>query len=179
MPRVYEELRRLAHAEARRSRSVVLQPTVLVHETFLRLNRQRSGGWSDRASFMGVAARVMRQVLVDDARARQAQKRGGGREHLELEPAMIQVEDRVLDLLQVDELLAGLGRLDADSARCAEWIVFGGLSIADCARELGCSVRSVDRLWRFARAYLLRHGEWSSVPPPAPPPPTEASPSQT
>jgi RNA polymerase sigma factor (TIGR02999 family) len=155
LPLVYAELRRLAASQMRRERGDhTLQPTALVHEAYLRLVDQRLS-WQDRAHFFGVAGRVMRQVLVDYARRKNAQKRdGGGRVSLETgEPA---VGPRPLDLLALDEALAKLSSLDEKQARLVELRLFAGLTVDEAATVLDCSPATVSRGYRHAEAWLRR-----------------------
>lgn len=152
---VYDELRRLARAEARRARDAVLQPTALVHETYLRLRAQRSGGWSDQASFLAVAARVMRRVLVDEARSASRLRRGGDRERESDHETRIAVHDEQFEVIEVSDVLDRLAASSERQARIAELFVFGGLSIDQVAAALELSPRTVDRHWRFARAWLV------------------------
>jgi RNA polymerase sigma factor (TIGR02999 family) len=155
MPLVYAELRDLAARYLRRERDGgTLQPTALVHEAFLRLVDQRTATWQNRAHFLGVAAQVMRRIVVDHARRRKAQKRGGGRfvtfdEELAPEP------DRV-DLVRIDEALGELERLDARQARVVELRYFGGLTIEETGEVLGTSPATVKRDWLLAKAWLFR-----------------------
>jgi RNA polymerase sigma factor (TIGR02999 family) len=157
---VYDELRRIARAEARRSRTGSLQPTAIVHETYMRLCRQRSGGWRDERSFVAVAARIMRRVLVDQARSALRQRRGAGRHDQRIDDdaviCSVLVEDRRMPVMETHELLAALERSAPEEASVAECIIFGGLSIERIADLHGCSARTIDRRWRFARAWLLR-----------------------
>ena len=153
---VYEALRKMAYAEASRMRDGAFQPTALVHETYMRLQKQRSGGWTDERSFLQVAARVMRRVLVDDARARLRLKRGDDRPADSLEELQLAIEDRRLGVLDMNDLLESLAQVAEPQAHVAELIVFGGLTIDETADTLGISPRSVDRQWRLARAWFER-----------------------
>lgn len=152
---VYDELRRLAGAEARRARGEAFQPTALVHETYLRLRQQRRGGWRDRATFLTVASRVMRNVLVDRAREFRSLRRGGDRVREPLEELRIGLDDQAHGVLEIHDLLERLGETCPEEASTAELFVFGGLNLDAVAEALGLSPRTVDRRWRFARAWLL------------------------
>jgi RNA polymerase sigma factor (TIGR02999 family) len=156
---VYEELRTMARAAARRSRTGLLQPTALVHETYLRLQAQRTGGWSDERSFLAVAARVMRRVLVDVARSLDRRSRGGGRVHEPFEEALVAVASLELPLLELNDAMSRLEAIAPLQSQIAELVVFGGLSIERTADLLGISTRTVDRRWRLARAWLVREIE--------------------
>lgn len=155
MPLVYGELRRLAASYLRVERKDhTLQPTALVHEAYLRLVDQRSVNWQNRAHFFGIAARMMRRILVDHARRRQAAKRDA--------PAlMIEVfggagGERDPELLALDEALSGLEALDARQAKIVELRFFGGLTVEETAQAEGISPATVKREWRTARAWLAR-----------------------
>ncbi len=154
LPRVYEELRDLARkALGPESRALTLQPTALVHEAYLRLQKDRAG-WVDQSHFMVAAATAMRRVLVDHIRTRRSAKRGGGR-RASADAEQLAIEDRSFDVLAIEEAMRGLEAEDEDSARVAELRVFGGLSGVDCAEALGVSSKTVQRRWRFARAWLI------------------------
>jgi RNA polymerase sigma factor (TIGR02999 family) len=155
MPIVYDELRRLAagYLKAER-RDHTLQPTALVHEAYLRLVRQDRVEWQNRAHFFGIAARMMRRVLVDHARRRQADKRDGGGFRLTIQVGESLEVSRDPELLELDEALVRLERLDADQARVVELRFFGGLTVEETATVLGISTATVKREWRTARAFL-------------------------
>jgi len=160
VPLVYEHLHRLAASYMRRERPEhTLQPTALVNETYLRLIPQADTTWENRAHFFGVAARLMRQILVDHARARQAGKRGGLVEKLPLDQALEFSPARSWELIELDDALKSLGQLDPQQARVVELRFFGGLTVEETAEVLGISPRTVKRDWRLARAWL--HGELS------------------
>lgn len=156
MPLVYGELRRLAGHYLRGERiGHTLQPTALVHEAFLRLMGQDRAGWEHRGQFIGVAAQLMRRILVDYARRRSAGKRAGAvvtlnEEQLGPEPAV----DRTEEILAVDEVLARLGELDPQQARVVELRYFAGLSVEETAELMEISPRTVKRDWAMARAWL-------------------------
>jgi RNA polymerase sigma factor (TIGR02999 family) len=154
---LYPELRRLAGRLMRRERAGhTLQPTALVHEAFLALVDGAAVDWEGRAHFMGVAARVMRRVLVDHARRRGARKRGGGLTRLTVDESVAVGADRALDVLQLDEVLERLAGFDARGARVVEMRVFGGLTATEAAAVLGVSKRTVDSDWSVARLWLAR-----------------------
>ena len=157
LPLVYEELRRLAQSHLRRERSDhTLQPTALVHEAYLRLVDQRSVDWHDRAQFFGLAAEMMRRILVNHALARRAAKRGGGVTRLSLDEAVDFFDQRDVDLVALDEALKDLSALDAEQGKIVELRFFGGLTIEETAEVLGVSPATVKREWSMARAWLRR-----------------------
>lgn len=157
MPLVYGELRRLAGAYLRRERSDhTLQSTALVHEAYLRLVNQRSVVWQNRAHFFGMAAQMMRRILVDHARAQQASKRGSGAVKIELDEAIVSTGHRDLDLIALDDSLDRLTQMDPDQGRIVELRFFGGLSIEETAEVMGISPATVNREWSTARAWLYR-----------------------
>lgn len=156
-PLVYAELRRVAQRYLARERpGHTLQATALVHEVYLRLVPQAEATWEDRGKFVGIAAHVMRQVLVEHARSRRRLKRGGEAERLPLEGdvAAIQADaDRWDDL---DRALNRLAALDARQAKVVELRYFGGMTVEEAARVLGVSEKTVKRDWSVARAWLRR-----------------------
>lgn len=155
LPLVYAELRRVAEAYLRRERNDhTLQATALVHEAYMRLVDQRAASFTDKAHFMRVAARAMRRILVDHARARKAEKRGGGAGEVALDEGLVLIESRAVDLLALDEALDELQRLDAEQARIVELRFFAGLTSVEVSHVLGKSLRTVEREWAFARAWL-------------------------
>jgi len=164
LPVVYAELRRQARRALRREAAGhTLQPTALVHEAYLKLVDQRPDRWQGRAQFFGVAARCMRQVLVDAARTRRAAKRGGGARAITLGDAEGLVaapsggaEAAGDDVLALDEALTRLAALDPDQARIVELRYFAGLTIDDTAATLGISPATVSREWTVARRWLRR-----------------------
>jgi len=156
LPILYDELRRLAQSYLSAERSGhTLQPTALVHEAYLRLVELDRLDWRGRAHFLGLAARVMRQVLVDHARRHRAAKRGGGR-RVTLEDAKWVPEPRPTDVLELEEALRELGEIDPQKSRIVELRFFGGLSVEETAEVLGVSPRTVKRGWRAARTWLSR-----------------------
>ncbi|MFO0547586.1 MAG: sigma-70 family RNA polymerase sigma factor [Polyangiaceae bacterium] len=157
LPIVYAELRRLAAAQMGRLRpGQTLQPTAVVHEAYFKLVGGEDPGWEGRGHFFGAAAQAMRELIVDHQRRRAAQKRGGGRPNEELDAAM----GGCVDGLGADDVLAvhaALERLEVEHPRKAKVVVmryFGGLSEEEIAEALGVTARTVEREWRFARAYL-------------------------
>jgi RNA polymerase sigma factor (TIGR02999 family) len=157
MPFVYDELRRLARAFLARERGAhTLQPTALVHEAYVRLVDQRSVDWQNRAHFYGIAARMMRRVLTDHARAHATEKRGGGAVHLSLEDVQVPVEQRASDFVALDEALEKLAQFDERKCRIVEMRFFAGLKDEEIAEVLGVTTRTVLRDWKYARLWLYR-----------------------
>ena len=157
IPLIYGELRRVARNYLRHERpDHTLQSGALVHEAYLRLLGEESPQWKNRAHFFGVAAQVMRHILVDHARNRRAAKRGGGVPRLALDPQMALPQTRDLDLLALDDALNRLAELDAQQSRLIELRFFGGLSIVETAATLNISAATVKREWATARAWLQR-----------------------
>lgn len=156
MPVVHNELRRLARRQlAGERREHTLQPTALVHEAFLRLVDSPPDHWQNRVHFFGIAARLMRQVLVDHARAHGAAKRGAGAMHVSIDDSL-EIPDTTLAVIKVDDALASLAALDERQAAVAELRIFAGLTVAETAAALGVSEATVARDWRLARAWLAR-----------------------
>ena len=154
---VYSELRRMAGAYMRKERGAhTLQPTALVHEAYLRLTKGTKPDWQDRGQFLASAARAMRRILVDHARAFNAQKRGGGFTRLTLGDGVHRTETTFQELLDIHEALERLEVIDAQRSRVVELRFFGGLTVADTARVLDISKRSVNRSWQHARLWLYR-----------------------
>jgi RNA polymerase sigma factor (TIGR02999 family) len=159
MPLVYDELRRLAASYLRRERKgQTLQATALVHEAYVRLIGPGERPWTGRTHFLAIAARSMRQVLVDRARRRQAAKRGGDPERLTLDDAVLAAPDpgRGIDLTALDDALNQLEALDPQQARIVELRYFGGLTVEETADAIGVSPATVKRHWTLARAFLKR-----------------------
>ena len=157
MPLVYEELRRMArHYMSAEQAGHTLGATVLVHETVLRLIEGVAVDWNDRNHFFAVCARIMRRVLVDAARARAAEKRGGGAAPLSLSDVPEPADSPHLDLIALDEALETLAKFDARKAKVVELRFFGGLSVEEVADVLNVSPETVRRDWRLARAWMQR-----------------------
>ena len=155
LPLVYAELRRLASSYLRRERQDhTLQPTALVHEAYLRMIDQTQAHWQNRAHFFGVAAQMMRRILIDHARAQQADKRGGEFQKLSLDENIDVSGARADELVALDEALERLAELDAQKSRIVELRFFGGLSVEETAEVLGVSAPTVKRQWRMAKAWL-------------------------
>ena len=154
---VYDELRRLAARLLRGERAGhTIQPTSLVHEAYLRLVDATGLHPESRAHFFGIAARAMRQVLVDHARRRAAAKRGGGLDRITLVEGVAGEEDRAYELLELEEALERYAAIDARAARVVELRVFGGLTGDEAAAVLGVSRRTVDGDWAMAKMWLTR-----------------------
>jgi RNA polymerase sigma factor (TIGR02999 family) len=164
IPVVYDELRRLAGSYMRRERvDHTLQATALVHEAYLKLVEQRSVDWQSRAHFFGVAAQLMRRILIDHARGHTRQKRGGEQRKVSLDEAFVFSEKQADELLAVDDSLNRLAEIDPRQARVVELRFFGGLSVEEAAEVLGVSPKTVKRDWSVAKAWLYadlkeRHG---------------------
>lgn len=161
LPLVYGELRRIASNQLRRERKDhTLAPTALVNELYLRLVDQRRTSWQNRAHFFGLAAQLMRRILVDYARTRSAGKRGGGVARIPLDEVLdgdaLPDDSGVADVLAIDDALERLASIDPDQARIVELRFFGGLNVDEIAAVLGRSPRTVKREWRLARAWLYR-----------------------
>jgi RNA polymerase sigma factor (TIGR02999 family) len=157
MPLVYGELRRLAGAYLRRERNEhTLQPTALVNEAYLRLVRQRNMPWQNRAQFFGVAAQLMRRILVDHARASYASKRGGHQVNVSLQNIGAFDTQVEADVLALHDVLNRLSEIDPDQGRIVELRFFGGLTIEEAAEVMQVSHSTVEREWRLAKAWLKR-----------------------
>ncbi|MFN0108774.1 MAG: sigma-70 family RNA polymerase sigma factor [Blastocatellia bacterium] len=155
MPLVYDQLRRLASRNLRREQpDHLLQTTALVHEAYLKLVDQQHANWQNRAQFFAIAAQLMRRILVDYARERQAAKRGGDYIKLSLDEAVALAEEKSADLLALDEALDRLANMDPQQSQVVELRVFGGLSVEETAEALSISPRTVKREWSMARAWL-------------------------
>jgi RNA polymerase sigma factor (TIGR02999 family) len=157
MPVVYDELRRVAARQMAGERpSHTLQTTALIHEVYVRLVDLKSVSIKSRAQFLGLCARLMRNVLVDFARSRKYDKRGGGAVHVELDEAMHVTAMADPDLVAVDEALQRLAAFDERKSKVVEFRFFGGLSVEETADALDISVETVMRDWKLAKAWLLR-----------------------
>jgi len=155
VPLVHHELQVLARAQLRRERpNHTLQATALAHEAYIRLAGLEQRDWRDRAHFFGVAAAIMRRILVDHARKRGAQRRGSGAAHVSLDEATAAAADSPEELIALDDALARLGALDQRQERIVELRFFTGLSVEETAVALGISARTVKREWAVARAWL-------------------------
>jgi RNA polymerase sigma-70 factor (ECF subfamily) len=161
MPQVYDELRRLAANYIRHERpGQTLQATALVHEAFLRLSKEKNQPWKNRTHFLAIAALSMRQILVQRARARHAEKRGGANaERITLDESVI--ADHApsaggVDVLQLDAALEKLAALDPQQAKIVELRYFGGLTVEEAAEALDISPATVKRHWTMARAFLKK-----------------------
>ena len=154
---LYSELRNLASGYLRRERSDhTLQTTALVHEAYLRLADQKEVRWKNREQFMGVAAQLMRRILVDYSRGHDAKKRGQGFETVFLEEAEVVSTGKAPDVIALDEALTRLAEFDPQQARLVELRFFGGLSIEEAAGVLGVSRTTVKRNWKLSKAWLAR-----------------------
>jgi len=158
VPLVYDECRRIAARQLRGERTDhTLTPTALVHELYLRLVDQNRATWQNRAQFYGVAAQMMRRILVDCARARRADKRGGSAVQVSLGDVIEAPDDtRIADVLAIDEALERLAGRDPDQVRIIELRFFAGLTVEETAHVLGRSPRTIKREWRLAKAWLYR-----------------------
>lgn len=164
LPVIYTELRRIASRQLRRERpDHTLAPTALVHELYMRLVDQRRATWQHRAQFFGVAAQLMRRILVDHARERRAGKRGGSATRVSLEAALKESElpagtqdQAIIDVLAIDEALERLSAIDPEQARIIELRFFAGLTVEETAHVLNRSPRTIKREWRLAKAWLYR-----------------------
>jgi RNA polymerase sigma factor (TIGR02999 family) len=156
-PLVYQELKRIAGGQLRSERpGHTLQATALVHEAYLKLVDQRNVSWQNRAHFLGVAAQVMRRILLDYAKSRNRVKRGGEVHKTSLDEALVVSEDRASDLVVIDQALQRLEALDPRQAKVVELRFFGGLSVEETAEAMGISAPTVKREWAMARAWLHR-----------------------
>ena len=157
MPLVYRELRRLAHQHLNKENAGrTLQTTDLVHEAYLRLVDQKRTRWQNRAHFFGVAAQLMRRILVDRARRRRRAKRGGGAAMVSLDETAVVLPQPKVDMIAFDEALTRLAKLDQRKARIVELRYFGGLSVEESAELLKISAVTVMRDWKTAKAWLHR-----------------------
>lgn len=160
VPLVERELHLLARRYLRRERpGHTLQTTALVNEAYLRLVGQRDPRWQNRAHFFGIAARMMRRILIDHARKLAYAKRGGGAPRVPLDEACIVSEERAAELVALDDALEALARVDERKSRLVELRYFAGLSVEECAEVLGVHPDTVTREWRRAKAFLRRELE--------------------
>jgi len=157
LPLIYQELRRMARRHLGRERGGhTLQTTALVHEAYLRLIDQKAVAWQNRAHFFAIAAQMMRRILVDHARARHYQKRGGGIQRVSFDEALVVSDERAAEVVALDEALTGLAEFDPRKSQIVELRFFGGLSIEETAEVLGVSPGTVMRDWTLAKTWLQR-----------------------
>ena len=157
MPIVYEELRRQAARYLRREQAGhTLQTTALIHEAYVRLVDQRHVQWQNRAHFFGIAAQMMRRILVDHARTKKRAKRGGSDIKVSLADATVPVKERDLDVVALDEALSRLAQIDEPQSRVVELRFFSGLTVEETAEVMGISPATVKRDWSMAKAWLHR-----------------------
>lgn len=157
IPLVHKELRHLAARQMRKERpGQTLQTTALVNEAYCRLVDQSNIRWQNRAHFFGIAARLMRQILVDHARSRTRVKRGGDAQRISLDDSMLLSQERTAEVLTLDDALKSLAAFDQQKSRIVEMKFFGGLSTQEIAEVEHVSTRTVEREWRKARAWLYR-----------------------
>ncbi len=162
MPLVYGELRRLAGGYMRRERSDhTLQATALVHEAYLKLVEQRVVNWQGRAHFLGIAAQMMRRILIDHARTHLRDKRGAGVNAIPLDEALVFAPEQSSELVKLDESLQRLAKLDPRQSKIVELRFFGGLTVEQTAEVLGISTKTVKRDWSMAKAWL--HGDLKAI----------------
>ncbi len=160
MPVVYQELRKLADSYLRRERSDhTLQPTALINEAYLRLVNQDFPEWQSRRHFYGVAAQLMRQILVEHARTRAADKRGGDGQKFSLDEALTFSDEKAAELVALDDALVALAKFDERKVRIIELRFFGGLSLEETAAAFDLSVATITHEMRLARAWLRREME--------------------
>lgn len=157
-PLVYDELRRIAHRFMQRERDGghTLETTALVNEAYLRLVGGQKVDWQNRAHFFAVTAQVMRHILIDHARRRRYQKRGGQLQQVSFDEAAVMTEARAAELIRLDEALEALAKLDPRKSRVVELRYFGGLSLEETANVLEISMMTVRRDWRAAKAWLYK-----------------------
>jgi RNA polymerase sigma-70 factor, ECF subfamily len=162
IPLVYSEMRRLAGAYMRRERSDhTLQPTALVNEAYLKLVEQRGVDWQSRSHFFGIAAQVMRRILVDHARGHLRDKRGGGQKPVPIDQALVFAPEQSEEILKLNEALDRLTKLDERQGKIVELRFFGGLTVEQTAELMGISPKTVKRDWSMAKAWL--HGEMKTI----------------
>lgn len=157
LPYVYDELKRQArYYMSRERKDHTLQPTALVHEMFMRISEQSGIDWQNRSHFYGVAAHLMRQILVDHARKHTAEKRGGGTIHFSLDDLQVPIEQRAGSIIALHEALERLAEHDETQSKVVEMRFFGGLTNTEISEALGVSERTVGREWRAAKLWLFR-----------------------
>lgn len=157
MTAVYDELRRIAARQLRReARGESLSPTAIVHDVYLRLVDQSRAQWQSRGHFFAIASQAVRRILVDHARARLAQKRGGGAVYVTLSESETPAPEEAVDVAALDAALTRLSAIDERQGRLVELRFFGGLSIEETAEAMNISAATVKREWRFARSWLWR-----------------------
>ena len=157
IPLVYDEMRRLAHSYLRRERpDHTLESTALVHEAYVRLTAHAPPDWQNRTHFFGIAANLMRQILVEHARGRNAAKRGGAFLKVAIDGVEEPAERPDLDIVALDDALKGLAKIDSQQCRVVELRFFAGLSIEETSEVLGISASTVKRDWNTARVWLFR-----------------------
>ena len=158
LPLIYEDLRRIASSRlVHESPDHTLQPTALVHEAYMRLVGANSDTWENRSHFFGAASEAMRRILVDHARSKKRQKRGGGYRKLNLDDFELQEKSVADELLALDVALSELELLDKEKAELVKLRFFGGMKLSEAAELLGIPRRTADRYWAYARAWLQRH----------------------
>jgi RNA polymerase sigma-70 factor (ECF subfamily) len=164
MPLVYDELRRMARKIMGREReNHTLQTSALINEAYLRLVGHDGTNWQDRAHFFAVASQVMRRILIDHARSYLSQKRGGGAQKMDVEDALVLTKERAKEIIDLDEALTSLAKLDPRRSRIVELRFFGGLDINETATFMEVSATTVQREWRAARAWLRNFMENTPV----------------
>lgn len=157
MPLVYDELRRMAKRYmSRQPAGHTFQTTELIHETYLKLAKQDERNWQNRAHFFGVAAKAMRHILVDYARTKHSQKRGGWQERITLADDAVSTKSNSKEIIALDDALKNLEQIDVRRSRVVELKFFGGLTMEEIAEVLNISSDTVKRDWKFARTWLLR-----------------------
>lgn len=157
LPLVYDELHRIAHRElSRRGAGATLRTTGLLHEAYVKLADQSSVEVEDRAHFLALAATAMRHIIIDYARAQRTLKRGGAWRRISLDETVPATEDRLDQVIELDEALERLARFDRRLCKVVECRFFGGMTVQETAAALGIAPRSVDRSWQKAKAWLLR-----------------------
>lgn len=157
MPLVYEELRRMARSYMRRQPSGhTFQTTELIHEAYLKIAKSEDRNWENRAHFFGVAAKAMRQILVDYARSKSSQKRGGWQERITLIDDVMTTNNSSKEIVALDDALKNLEQIDPRRGHVVELKYFGGLTVEEIAEVLKISTKTVNRDWQFARTWLLR-----------------------